>query len=579
MARRGVATADEALVRTTVISWRFPMKNATKPDALHRRLASPAPIVLAGAHDPLTARLVEEAGFDGVWASGFEISARDGVPDASILTMTEMLDASRRMAEAVAIPVIADCDTGFGNAVNVIRTVQAFERAGVAGVCIEDNVFPKRCSFYPGVKRQLADVDEQALKLGAAIDARSSSDFLVIARTEALIAGWGLEEALRRGRGYADAGADAILIHSNQSTVDDVAKFAEYWDRLTPLVCVPTTYNKATVDDLSRIGFKIVIFANQGLRASIRAVQDTLATIRQTGRASAVDDRIVPLSEVYRLVNLAAMKDAERDFLPPDPQSVKAVILAAGFDERLMPLVSDRPKAMLEVKGKSILGRQVDALQQSGIRQIAVVRGYKKEQMNLPNVRYYDNDAFEDSGEIESLMSAGAELEGPVIVLYGDILFDRHILDRLLESADDITIACDRSWPDTRDRRDAAGLDLVVESPAPRRHHRFLSDEQSVRVTTIGARLDPWRATAEFIGMAKLSARGCEILRDVYRDLRESRAGQPVHESATLAAAKLTDLLHEVIRRGHPVASVGVYQGWLEVDTFDDYRRAWSEVG
>ena len=551
----------------------------SKSAALRRLLAAPSPIVLAGAHDALTARLVEEAGFEGVWASGFEISASFAVPDASILTMTEMLEASRRMAAAVGIPVIADCDTGFGNAINAMRTVEAFERAGIAGLCIEDNVFPKRCSFYPGVKRLLADVDEQAMKIRAALAARASADFVVVARTEALIAGWGVDEALRRGRAYADAGADGILIHSNQTTADDVARFAEQWDRLTPLVCVPTTYHAATVDELARIGFKIVIFANHGLRASIRAVQDTLGELRQAKRASAVEERIVPLSEVYRLVRLPEMKLEEHAYLPADGDAVKAVILAAGFDERLMPLVSDRPKAMLDVKGKSILARQVDALQQGGVRHVAVVRGYKKEQVNLSNVRYYDNDAFEESGEIESLLRAGAELAGPVVVLYGDILFDRHVLDRLLERADDITIACDRSWPDTRGGREGSGADLVVESPAPRRHHRFLADEQAVRVSAIGARLDPALATAEFIGMAKLSARGCQILGEVYRELRAQDAAAPVHEASSLRTAKLTDLLEEVIRRGHAVASVGVYQGWLEVDTFDDYRRAWSEVG
>ncbi|HKB11951.1 MAG TPA: isocitrate lyase/phosphoenolpyruvate mutase family protein [Vicinamibacterales bacterium] len=549
------------------------------PGTLRRLLASPAPIVLAGAHDGLTARLVQEAGFEGVWAGGFEISASHGVPDASILTMTETLEAARRMAEAVAIPVVADCDTGFGNAINAIRTVEAFERAGVAGVCIEDNVFPKRCSFYPGVRRLLTDLDEQGLKIRAAVGARTTHEFVVIARTEALIAGWGLDEALRRGRAYADAGADAILIHSNQSTVDDIMRFAEAWDRLTPLVAVPTTYHSVTVGELARIGFKIVIFANHGLRASIRAVQETLGALRTAGRAAAVDDRIVPLSEVYRLVNLGAMRAQEHDYLPVESESIKAVILAAGYDERLMPLVSDRPKAMLDIKGKSILARQIDTLQQSGIRQVAVVRGYKKEQVNLPNVRYYDNDAFAESGEIESLLRAASELTGPVVVLYGDILFDRHILDRLLESADDITIACDRAWPDTRAGRERSGADLVVESPAPRRHHRFLADEQPVRIAAIGAQLEPATATAEFIGMVKLSARGCQVLGEVYRELRAQPDGEPVHESPSLKTAKLTDLLHEVIRRGNTVASVGVYQGWLEVDTFDDYRRAWSEVG
>jgi phosphoenolpyruvate phosphomutase len=322
----------------------------------------------------------------------------------------------------------------------------------------------------------------------------------------------------------------------------------------------------------------MVIFANHGLRASIRAAQDVLRALRETGCGAAVDDRIVPLGEVYRLVNLGRLKAEELDYLPPDHETVRAVILAAGFDEQLMPLVSDRPKAMLEVRGKPILERQIDALQQCGVRQIAVVRGYKKDQVLLPNVRYYDNDAFEESGELESLLRAGVELAGPVVVMYGDILFDRNILERLLQSGDDITLVCDRSWPDTRMGRQSAGCDLVIESPTPRRHHRFLADAQPVQVTSIGQTIDPATATAEFIGMAKLSARGCQILGEVYRELRSLGADQRVHESPSLRTAKLTDLLNEVVRRGHAISSVGIYQGWLEVDTFDDYRRAWAQA-
>jgi phosphoenolpyruvate phosphomutase len=294
----------------------------SKAEALRRLLATPGPIVMAGAHDGLSARLVEEAGFDGVWASGFEISASYGVPDASILSMTETLDAARAVNDAAGIPVIADCDTGFGNSINVIRTVRAFDAAGVAGICLEDNVFPKRSSFYVGVTRRLADTGEQVLKIRAAVEA-ASRDLVVIARTEALIAGWGMEEALRRGRAYADAGADAVLIHSKQPTADEVVRFAAGWDRPVPLVCVPTTYKDASVDELARAGFKIIIFANQGMRASIRAAQEALKTLREAGRASAVDDRIVPLAEVYRLVHLGQMQADERAYLPAGVEAIK----------------------------------------------------------------------------------------------------------------------------------------------------------------------------------------------------------------------------------------------------------------
>src|SRR5262245_29386603 len=207
---------------------------------LREALRENRPLLVTGAHSALSARLVERAGFDGVWASGFEISATFAIPDANILTMSENLEVAKAMVEAVSIPVVADCDNGYGNAVNVVRTVQEYEKAGIAAICIEDNIFPKRCSFYAGVKRELATVEEHAGKIRAAKDAQRSRDFVVIARTEALIAGWGMEEALKRARAYAEAGADAILIHSKAKTPDELWEFARHWQSDVPLVSVPT---------------------------------------------------------------------------------------------------------------------------------------------------------------------------------------------------------------------------------------------------------------------------------------------------------------------------------------------------
>src|SRR5262252_2423747 len=160
-------------------------------------LGRPRVALAAGAHDALSAKLAEEAGFDAVWASGFGISAVQAVPDANILTLTETLEAVRRICDAVSVPVVADCDNGYGNAINVMRTASEFERAGAAGICIEDNEFPKRCSFYAGVRRDLVPTEEHARKIAAAVAARRDPGFLVIARTEALIVGLGLAEALR----------------------------------------------------------------------------------------------------------------------------------------------------------------------------------------------------------------------------------------------------------------------------------------------------------------------------------------------------------------------------------------------
>src|SRR5262249_4040034 len=185
----------------------------------------------------------EEAGFDAVWASGFGISAVQAVPDANILTLTETLEAVRRICAAVAIPVVADCDNGYGNAINVMRTASAFERAGAAGIRIEDNEFPKRCSFYAGVRRELVAPEEHARKIEAACSARRSPDFAVIARTEALIAGLGMDEALRRARAYADAGADAVLVHSKERDFGALRRLAARWQVRgapnVPLVALP----------------------------------------------------------------------------------------------------------------------------------------------------------------------------------------------------------------------------------------------------------------------------------------------------------------------------------------------------
>src|SRR6059036_1069931 len=227
---------------------------------LRALLRRPGPALVLGAHDALSAKLAEEAGFDAIWASGFGISAVNALPDANILTMSETLDAVRRMSDAVRIPVIADCDNGFGNAINVMRTVAEYERAGVAGICIEDNIFPKRCSFYAGVQRELVPTDEHVRKIQAAKAAQHDPDFVVIARTEALIAGWGQDEALKRAAAYADAGADAVLIHSKSPTFDELRAVSQQWSGRVPLVVVPTIFGSVTADELERHGFKIVIF-------------------------------------------------------------------------------------------------------------------------------------------------------------------------------------------------------------------------------------------------------------------------------------------------------------------------------
>ncbi len=411
----------------------------TPSRSLRRRLAQAGPVVACGAHDALSARLVEEAGFGAIWASGFGLSAVRALPDASILTERETLEGARAMVEATEIPVIADIDTGFGNAINAMHAVQHFEAAGIAAVCIEDNVFPKRCSFYTGVTRELAPAEEHARKIAAARAASRDPEFVVIARTEALIAGWGKEEALVRARAYADAGADAILIHSKHATFEELRDVVADWDRDIPLVAVPTTYIETPLADLDAAGFRIVIYANQSLRASVRAMRETLAHLRGEEHACA-ESKIATLDDIYGLVGLRELRENEARFLLPGGTDVAAVILAAGDDGRIGELTKDHPKCMLDIKGKTILERQIDGLNANGIKDIAVVRGYRKESVDLPRLRFYDNDRFAETGELASLLLAENELGGPVLCLYGDVIFDEAILGRLLRAPGDVIL-------------------------------------------------------------------------------------------------------------------------------------------
>lgn len=555
------------------------MHNAVK---LRTLFARPGIVKLAGAHDALSAKLVEEAGFDGVWAGGFSISASlKCIPDASFITLTEQVMVERNMAEAISIPIVADCDTGYGNALNVMRTVNDHERAGIAGICIEDNVFPKRCSFYAGVRRELVSIEEHCGKIRAAKAAQTVPEFFVIARTEALIAGWGKEEALKRVAAYADAGADAVLIHSKAKTFDELREVAEACASRIPLVAVPTTYAGVSLEELEAAGFKMVIFANQAIRAAIRAMRDTLRTLVHVGKANAVDDRIVPLQDVYDLVGVSKMKEDEQRFLPPGGEPVTALIAAAGFEKALLPLIQHRPKCLLDIKGKTILDRQVAALNECHIKDIVVIRGYQKAAITVPNLRYYDNDHYEETGELYSFFCAEQEMKGRCVLMYGDIIFDATVLQKLLKSPADIAVVVDLAWQDRSHVEPPvlhARPDLVTLETPPERRYRYVTPDDANRVVRIGQQLDPERAHGEFIGLAMFSPAGVEVLKQIYHQSRQRYAHSGFHDVARFEQASLTDMLQELIDRGHDIQCVPIYKGWMDVDSFEDYQKAWAEL-
>jgi phosphoenolpyruvate phosphomutase len=557
------------------------MTNAAK---LRATLKKPGAMKIVGAYDALSARLIERAGFDGIWAGGFAISASmKCIPDASFIDSSEQLGIERNIVEAVSIPVIADCDTGYGNALNVMRTVNDRERAGVAGICIEDNVYPKRCSFYAGVRRELIPIEEHCSKIKAAKAAQIFPEFVIIARTEALIAGWGQEEALKRVEAYAEAGADAVLIHSKSKKFDELRAVYKAWSGRVPLVVVPTIFDQTTAAEMEEAGAKIIIYANQPVRAAIRSIRETLDLIKKDTRPGAANDRIVTLPEVYDIVGVPQMERDEKQFLPVGSEKITAIIAAAGFEKQLLPLIEDKPKCLLDIKGKTILDRQVTALNECDIKEIALVRGYKKEAITLPNIRYYDNDRYESTGELFSLFCAENELKGRTIVLYGDIIFDTAILEKLLKSPADIALVVDLAWLD-QERRNAQpshlNPDLVSLAESPGKSHlsRFVMPEGEHRIMKIGQQLPREQAHGEFIGMAMFSEKGAQALRDCYRASQERYASTGFHEAGSFSQASFTDMLQELIDRGHRVDAVPIFKGWMEVDSFEEYQKAWAKI-
>ena len=271
---------------------------------------------LMEAHSGLSARIAEEAGFQGLWGSGLSISAALGVRDNNEASWTQVLEVLEFMADATRVPILLDADTGYGNFNNARRLVRKLEQRGVAAMCIEDKLFPKTNSFIRGEAQPLAEIDEFAGKLKAAKDTQSDPDFCVVARVEAFIAGWGLAEALKRAEAYHRAGADAILVHSKLHAPDEILAFMREWGTTSPVVIVPTMYYDTPTRVFEEAGVSLVIWANHLLRASIAAMQQTARRIHEARSIAPLEAEIVPVEEVFRLQDAGELEKAEKRYLP-----------------------------------------------------------------------------------------------------------------------------------------------------------------------------------------------------------------------------------------------------------------------
>jgi phosphoenolpyruvate phosphomutase len=531
---------------------------ASKTSRLRALLEGPELSFLMEAHDGLSAKIAEEAGFSAVWASGLSMSAALGVRDSNEASWTQVLEVLEFMADATTIPILMDGDTGYGNFNNVRRLVAKLCQRGIAGACIEDKLFPKTNSFI-GHGQPLADMDEFCGKIKAGKDSQTDPDFVLVARVEALISGWGLDEALRRAHAYREAGADAVLIHSKQSNASEIMSFMREWDNSCPVVIVPTTYYGTPTDQFRAAGVNAVIWANHSVRASISAMRDAAKLIFEEESVVNLEDRIATVKDIFHLAGNAELKDAEDRYLPVDTDAPRGIVLAATRGSALGSLTEHKPKCMVEIQGQPLLRRLTRTLRQCGIRDVAVVRGYAKEAVDLPNLTYIDNDAYKTTGEAASLAAAMDRLTGDTLIAYGDIMFRRYILDALLDVEGDIVLAVDAMWRERTDRSERTSRDLVRCSRAF--SPSFIEDDPVLFEDIVTSIAEADERTGEWIGIARLSPKGAELVRAELETMQTD---------GSLQSADLATLFARLAAGGHAPRVHHVAGHWLDVnDAFD----------
>ena len=270
-------------------------------------------VLVPGCFNALSARLIEQAGFDAIYISGAGTASNYlGFPDIGLMTMTEILENARNIVNVTALPVICDCDTGFGNAINTIRTVRAFEAAGLAGIQVEDQIMPKKCGHTEG--KQLVSKEEMVQKIHAAVDTRKDPNFVLIIRTDAIAVN-GIEDALDRAKAYEEAGADVIFVEAPRN-IDEMKRISSAIH--APLVANMVEHGGKTpilaAQDLKRLGYKMAIYPCSLWMASIKSMQELLLVLKKDGMTNRFASKMVSFQEMFELVDLSGYVSLERKY-------------------------------------------------------------------------------------------------------------------------------------------------------------------------------------------------------------------------------------------------------------------------
>lgn len=513
--------------------------------------------------------------FDFFWESSLTDSASKGHPDIEIISFDSRIKTISEILEVTDKPLIIDGDTG-GDIRHFEYLVPKLERIGVSAIIIEDKIFPKRNSLDPTASQEQEEPDRFAEKIKAGKEIQKTSDFMIIARIESLIAGKEIEDALMRARKYLEAGADGIMIHSRSENPEEIFKFAEKYNNICrdmnlskPLVVVPTTYNFIYESELAEKGFNIVIYANHMLRAAYKSMQQAGELILKHGRSLEAEPYLASVKEIFEKVGFFDIK--ERDELLSTIPTV--IIPAAGENPEFKSIIGELPKALIKINDKTILEHQISLFKKLGLRNIHVIIGYQKEKFNLPGINYIHNPDYNSTGILLSLMNAKEKMKKGFIYLNSDLLLDERLLKELIDKKEDIVIVIDNSYLYHKHELDKK-LDAVVTKKGKSQQIRYQRlREADDEVVLIGKNIPKDQMTHEFIGIAKFSKQGAENLIRVYESLKQNHQGV-FQESANFDKAADTDMLQELVKRGFKISVLETNGGWIEIHSPRDIEIA-----
>jgi phosphoenolpyruvate phosphomutase len=531
-----------------------------KTTQLKNMLASGQTEFILEAHNGLSARIVEEAGFKGIWGSGLALSAQHAVRDNNELSWTQVVEQLEFMTDVTSIPILLDGDTGYGDFNNMRRLVRKLGQIGVAGVCIEDKLFPKTNSFIQGEAQPLEDIQTFCGKIQAGKDSQTDDDFSIVARVEAFIAGWGLDEALKRAEAYHEAGADAILMHSKLSQPDEILQFAKEWANRGPLVIVPTKYYATPTEVFERAEVSLVIWANHMIRTCITAMQTTASNIHETRSLVESEGRIATVSEIFRLQGADELLEAEKRYARGGNHPVSSIVLAASRGRGMDELTSKRPKVMLPVAGVPMLRRQIDKFKGQGINDITVVAGYRHDAIDVKGAEILVNEDWETTGELASLDCAMANFSNDTVIIYGDLLFRSYMLHNLLDWDAELLVAVDSSSLSNI----AGNANDLAWCSAPDNRAMYQQKVSLQRVTS-DSESQTRQPDGRWIGMMRVAGQGAEYLRSAMASLKQR---------ADFAELGIPDLLNQLVADGHAPQVQYVNGHWMDINNLGDLERA-----